>query len=291
MYRAPVRELRFVLEELLGARQLSAAPELADYSDELAQSVLEEAARFAEEVLEPLNRPGDTAGARWTPEGVVTAPGFREAYRQFVAGGWPRSGRRPEFGGQRVPRALSTAVAGVLGLGQPRLQAVPHADASAPCTRSSCAARPGSSSTFLPPMVQRRMDRHHGAHRAAGRLGPGRGAHACGAGGRSLPPVRPEDLHHLGRSRPHAQHHPHGARPHRRRAPGVKGISLFIVPKFLVNADGSLGRAQRGALRVHRAQARHPREPHLRAWPTATSRARSAISWASPTAASNTCSS
>ena len=63
MYRAPLREMRFVLEELLGARQPCAPrASLPDYSDELARSVLEEAARFAETVLEPLNRPGDTAG-------------------------------------------------------------------------------------------------------------------------------------------------------------------------------------------------------------------------------------
>jgi len=79
MYRAPVREVRFVLEELLGAQRLAASAELADYSNELARSVLEEAARFAENVLEPLNRPGDAQGARWTENGVVTAPGFREA--------------------------------------------------------------------------------------------------------------------------------------------------------------------------------------------------------------------
>ena len=78
MYRAPVREVRFVLEELLGAQRLAASPALGDYSNELAQSVLEEAARFAENVLEPLNRPGDLQGALWSEDGVVTAPGFRE---------------------------------------------------------------------------------------------------------------------------------------------------------------------------------------------------------------------
>ena len=110
MYRAPVRDMRFVLEELLGSSSLAASPLLSEYSDELAQSVLEEAARFAEGVLEPLNRPGDTAGARWTAQGVVTAPGFREAYQQFVAGGWPALGSAPEFGGQRVPQVLASAV-------------------------------------------------------------------------------------------------------------------------------------------------------------------------------------
>ena len=110
MYRAPVRDVRFVLEELLDAQSLAASAELADYSNELARSVLEEAARFAENVLEPLNRAGDLQGALWTENGVVAAPGFREAYRQFVAGGWPALGALPEFGGQRVPWVLNNAV-------------------------------------------------------------------------------------------------------------------------------------------------------------------------------------
>ena len=99
MYRAPLREMRFVLEELLGSGALlGAAPRLSDYSDELARQVLEEAARFAEGVLDPLNQPGDSVGARWTPEGVVTAPGFREAYAKFTAGGWVALGSDPEYG-------------------------------------------------------------------------------------------------------------------------------------------------------------------------------------------------
>ena len=69
MYRAPLREMRFVLEELLGSARLATSSHLPDYSDELARSVLEEAARFAENVLEPLNQPGDVAGARWTGAG------------------------------------------------------------------------------------------------------------------------------------------------------------------------------------------------------------------------------
>src|ERR1700751_2317328 len=117
MYRAPVREVRFVLEELLGAQRLAASAELADYSNELAQTVLEEAARFAENVLEPLNRPGDEHGARWTENGVVPAPGFREAYRQFVEGGWPALGALPEYGGQRSPKGVKVGVGGFWGYG------------------------------------------------------------------------------------------------------------------------------------------------------------------------------
>ena len=92
MYRAPIREIRFVLDELLGAADLSVYPALADYSPEMAESILGEAARFAEEVLEPLNQSGDREGARWTPAGVVTPQGFAAAYRQFVEAGWPQLG-------------------------------------------------------------------------------------------------------------------------------------------------------------------------------------------------------
>lgn len=110
MYRAPLRELRFVLEELLGSSRLAAFPGLADYSSELAAAVLEEAGRFAQNVLEPLNRTGDQRGAQWTPDGVVSPPGFKRAYEQFVAGGWPQLAAPAQFGGQTVPRMLFTAV-------------------------------------------------------------------------------------------------------------------------------------------------------------------------------------
>src|ERR1700744_6260764 len=110
MYRAPLRELRFVIEELLGAAQLASFSGLAEYSDELATSVLEEAARFAQSVLDSLNQPGDTQSARWTPAGVVTAPALRDAYQQFAAAGWSQLGSPPAFGGQLAPPALATAV-------------------------------------------------------------------------------------------------------------------------------------------------------------------------------------
>ena len=110
MYHAPLRELRFVLEELLGTGALAACPAYADYSDELGASILEEAGRFAESVLAPLNRSGDSEGAHWSAEGVRSPEGFKDAYRQLAEGGWPQLGADPRFGGQRVPQALSSAV-------------------------------------------------------------------------------------------------------------------------------------------------------------------------------------
>src|SRR6185437_2916452 len=134
MYRAPLEELRFVLEELLDIGQLAACPALSDYSDEVGASILEEAARLAETVLDPLNRPGDREGARWTPDGVSTPQGFKEAYRQFVEGGWQQLGTDPRFGGQRVPQPLSSAV-GELWLRKPCLPTLSHADSR----RGACA--------------------------------------------------------------------------------------------------------------------------------------------------------
>jgi 3-(methylsulfanyl)propanoyl-CoA dehydrogenase len=114
MYRAPQRELRFVMDELLPAAQLAAAYSDVEYSGELAASVIEEAAKFAENVLEPLNRSGDEEGARWTPEGVHMPRGFREAYARYQEGGWPQLGLAAEQGGQGMPQLLGSAVEEIL---------------------------------------------------------------------------------------------------------------------------------------------------------------------------------
>ncbi|HTY94679.1 MAG TPA: acyl-CoA dehydrogenase family protein, partial [Steroidobacteraceae bacterium] len=109
MYRAPLRDLTFVLNELLGPAPLSGCPAYGDYSADLAEAVLGESARFAEGVLDPLNRIGDQEGARWSAAGVTAARGYREAYRQFAAGGWPQLRAPARLGGQGVPLMLATA--------------------------------------------------------------------------------------------------------------------------------------------------------------------------------------
>ena len=112
MYRAPLRELRFVLEELLDSgtpRRFRRRSPTTPTNSRVRCS--RRPARFAETVLEPLNRPGDLAGARWTPEGVVSGAGLP---RSLSSSSSPAAGRRsaapPEYGGQRVPRVLATAV-------------------------------------------------------------------------------------------------------------------------------------------------------------------------------------
>jgi 3-(methylsulfanyl)propanoyl-CoA dehydrogenase len=240
MYRAPLRDVRFVLEELLETRSLAAAPELADYSDELAQSVLEEAARFAEGVLDPLNQPGDTHGACWTPDGVRTAPGFREAYLKFVEGGWPALGGLPQFGGQRVPRVLVSAVGEFWGSSNLAFKLGPmltHGAAHALELSGSEAQR----QTFLPRMVRGEWTGTMvlTEPQAGSDLGLVRtravpeGDHYRLFGQKIFITWGDHDLTsntiHMVLARIE------GA------PPGVRGISLFIVPKVLVNADGSLG--------------------------------------------------
>src|SRR5579863_1209426 len=149
MYRAPLREMRFVLEELLGSARLGTAAHLPDYSDELARSVLEEAARFAENVLAPLNRSGDTTGARWTEQGVVAAPGFADAYRQFVSGGWPALGGPAQFGGQPVPRVLVTAVSEFWGSANLAFKLGPMLTQGAAHALELCGS-PAQKALFLP---------------------------------------------------------------------------------------------------------------------------------------------
>ena len=109
MYRAPLKDLSFVLNELLGPQPLAGCPAHAEYSADLADSVLSESARFAEGVLDPINRSGDQEGAHWSEAGVRSAAGFREAYQQFVSGGWPQLRAPAHLGGQGAPLLLATA--------------------------------------------------------------------------------------------------------------------------------------------------------------------------------------
>ncbi|HNM80125.1 MAG: acyl-CoA dehydrogenase [Betaproteobacteria bacterium] len=110
-YRAPLVEMRFVMDELAGFRELATeVPAYAEATPDLADAILEEAARFAEDVLAPLNRVGDREGARLSAGAVTTAPGWREAYAAFCAAGWHGIASPGEFGGQGLPGSLAVAV-------------------------------------------------------------------------------------------------------------------------------------------------------------------------------------
>ncbi|MFY2764174.1 acyl-CoA dehydrogenase C-terminal domain-containing protein [Arenimonas sp. MALMAid1274] len=108
-YTAPLRDMRFVLFELLKVQdELKALPPYEAIDVETIDAVLEEGAKFASQVIQPLNQVGDREGCTFHGQGVVTAPtGFKQAYAQFVDAGWPSVGCDPDFGGQGLPTILN----------------------------------------------------------------------------------------------------------------------------------------------------------------------------------------
>ena len=109
-YRAPLEDMRFVLRELAGMAGWSSYSACAEFSPELGDAVLDEASRFAAEVLSPLNEVGDREGSRLEAGRVVTATGFRDAYARLVESGWVGLECDPKWGGQGLPKALGAAV-------------------------------------------------------------------------------------------------------------------------------------------------------------------------------------
>ncbi len=111
-YVAPLEDMRFVIEQVLEApRSWQACPAFADVDASTAGAVLDEAARFASEVLQPTNAPGDVEGCTLDAQGQVRTPaGYREAYRAFVEGGWPALPCSPDWGGQGLPLVLDAAM-------------------------------------------------------------------------------------------------------------------------------------------------------------------------------------
>jgi len=110
-YRAPLADMQFVMNELAGLSQVSTLPGFEEATPDTVSAILEEAAKFAADVLDPLNVPGDREGSKWLEGGrVQTPPGFKEAYEQFCANGWNGLTKSPHYGGQGLPQILSCAV-------------------------------------------------------------------------------------------------------------------------------------------------------------------------------------
>ena len=109
-YKAPLDDVRFLLHELLDVEQLSRLPGYEEATPDVLDAVFEEMARFCEEVLAPINQVGDSVGCTYENGVVRTAPGFIEAYRQFCEGGWPALSCDPAFGGQGLPNLMRTVM-------------------------------------------------------------------------------------------------------------------------------------------------------------------------------------
>jgi alkylation response protein AidB-like acyl-CoA dehydrogenase len=109
-YRAPVRDQLFILRDVLNIDQYADLPGFADASMDVVEQILTEGARFCEEVLAPLNSVGDKQGCVWSPDHTVKTPdGFKAAYQTMVEAGWPAIGSEPEFGGQGLPAVVNLA--------------------------------------------------------------------------------------------------------------------------------------------------------------------------------------
>jgi len=240
MYRAPVKEIRFVLDELIGTEALRACPEFADYSAETADAVLGEAARFAETVLDPLCKSGDREGAHWAATGVTMPAGFKEAYQQFCENGWAALRSEAEFGGQNMPAVLGTAVEELWASSNLAFKLCPMLTLGA-IEALQHFANPEQQRLYLPKMVS-------GEWTGTMNLTePQAGSDLAQVRTRAVPAGPNYRIHGQKIFITYGEHDLTDNIVHMVLAridgapPGVRGISLFIVPKFWVNADGSPG--------------------------------------------------
>ncbi|MCU0837715.1 MAG: acyl-CoA dehydrogenase [Rhodospirillales bacterium] len=239
-YTAPVAEMRFVIGAVTGFDRVRALPRFADVSDDLLAAVLTEAGRFGSEVLAPLNPVGDRLGAELHDGTVTTPAGFIDAYRQFVEGGWPTLKFAAAEGGQGLPRVLSTAVAEIW-------TAANMAFALCPMLTEAVAealARYGSpalKAAYLPKLItgewagtMNLTEPQAGTDLALVRTrAVADGAHYRITGQKIFITYGEHDL------TPNIVHMVLARTAD--APPGVKGLSLFLVPKFLVDGDGRLG--------------------------------------------------
>ncbi|MDQ8757903.1 acyl-CoA dehydrogenase [Sphingosinicella sp. LHD-64] len=114
-YTPPVEEQKFLLRHIVGMDELAGHNAFAEAAPDLVDAIVEGAGAFAAGEFAPLNRSGDEIGAQWSPDGVTMPPGFREAYRAYVEGGWGTLAGPPEQGGQGLPLTLATVVMEDLG--------------------------------------------------------------------------------------------------------------------------------------------------------------------------------
>jgi len=240
-YQAPLADMKFVLRELVDFELLAQLPGFGEFTLDLAEAVLDEAAKFANSVLSPLNRSGDLQGARWQEGLVLTAAGWQQAYTRFVADGWNALSCPADFGGQNLPRVLSALVEEMWNGANVAFALCPMLTRSAIDAielRGSQAQR----DKYLPKMVS-------GEWTGSMNLTePQAGSDLSAVRTRAVPSG---DGRYLLTGQKifitYGEHDLTGNIIHMvlgrvAGAPdGVRGISLFLVPKFLVNADGSLG--------------------------------------------------
>ena len=262
-YTPPLRDMQFVMHEVLKVTdEFKALPKYAEADADTINAVLEEAGKFATEVTFPLNMSGDEEGCKLDQETheVTTPKGFKEAYAKYVEGGWPALSCDPEYGGQGLPLVVNQCFYEMLNSANQAWTMYPgltHGAYAALLTHGTDEQK----KTYLPKMTSGEWtgtmcltEAHCGTD--LGLMRTKAEPQADGSykitGNKIFISAGEHDMAgniiHLVLARlPDAP-------------PGIKGVSLFIVPKFLVNKDGSARRAQRHLLRRPGTQDGHPRQ-------------------------------
>ncbi len=239
-YQAPLKDMRFALQELAGLRDLLALPAFGNIDEDTALQVLEEAGNFSRDIIAPLNVPGDRAGCRVVDRQVELANGFADAYRQFVENGWPSLSGSPEYGGMGLPHTVGLAAFEMWNSANMAFALCPMLTNGAVSALSAHATQ-ALKQTYLPKMVSGQWsgtmvltEPHAGSDLAA----------------LTTRAVRDGDRYRLFGTKifitwgdhPMAENTIHLVLARLEDAPdGIRGISMFLVPKYLVNEDGSLG--------------------------------------------------
>ena len=239
-YTAPLKDMKFVLNELAGLGEVAKLPGYQDATPDTVEAILEEAGKFAAEVLDPINYSGDQEGSKWSGGEVRTPKGFKEAYKQFCAGGWNALPFEAEWGGQGLPRLVSTPVQEMWKSSNMSFSLCPlltQGAIEAVLLRGSDALK----KAYLPHMVEGKWtgtmnltEPQAGSDLSLVKTKAERSTgHYLISGQKIFITYGEHDM---------AENIVHLVLARTPEAPeGVKGISLFVVPKFLVKPDGSLG--------------------------------------------------
>jgi alkylation response protein AidB-like acyl-CoA dehydrogenase len=241
-YQPPVRDHRFLLRDVLAIEQYANLPGFADASYDTVEQILDEAARFNAEVLAPLNAVGDKVGCKWSPDNTVaTPPGFKDAYRALVEGGWPALGADPAWGGQGLPAVVNLAVSEMSSSANMAFAMYPgltHGAYSAILAGGSDAQQ----ALYLPRLAAGQWSGTMNLTEPQCGTDLGLIRTKAAPVGDGTYRISGQKIWISGGEHDLAENIVHLVLARIEGAPaGTRGISLFIVPKFIPAADGSLG--------------------------------------------------
>ena len=220
------------MKELAGLEAVAKLPGFEEAGLDTAQAVLEECARFNEQVVAPLNRAGDTDPSSWKDGVVTTTPGFKAAFRQFAEGGWQGLQHPREFGGQGLPKTIGAACIEMLNSANLSFALCPLLTDGAIEALLTAGTPDEQQAAYIPKMIDGEWTGTMNLTEPQAGSRPGAGAHARRAAARrQLQALRHQDLHHLRRARHGREHRPPRAGARDRRARRREGHLLFVVPE------------------------------------------------------------